>query len=141
MATADEYANWIVKNADKKGTPEFDIVAKAYTDSKSTPTKAPAEAPSKPFGQQLSEGIADIPRQVGLTARHGLKAVGNTVGLLSDPIGGVINKGLDAYDDMRSPTISELVTGKQRGSRMRPASVVAGSLADSMGLPKPMRSE
>ena len=34
MATADDYANWIVKNADKKGTPEFDTVAKAYQEAK-----------------------------------------------------------------------------------------------------------
>ena len=33
MATADEYAAWIVKNADKKGTPEFDTVAAAYKDA------------------------------------------------------------------------------------------------------------
>lgn len=31
MATAQEYADWIVRNADKRGTPEFDTVAKAYT--------------------------------------------------------------------------------------------------------------
>jgi hypothetical protein len=30
MASAEDYANWIVKNADKKGTPEFETVAKAY---------------------------------------------------------------------------------------------------------------
>lgn len=30
MATADDYAAWIVKNADKKGTPEFETVAQAY---------------------------------------------------------------------------------------------------------------
>lgn len=30
MATADDYAAWIVQNADKKGTPDFDTVAKAY---------------------------------------------------------------------------------------------------------------
>lgn len=36
MATADEYAAWIVKNADKKGTPEFDTVAAAYKASKAT---------------------------------------------------------------------------------------------------------
>jgi hypothetical protein len=35
MATVDEYAAWIVKNADKKGTPEFDTVAAAYKDAKS----------------------------------------------------------------------------------------------------------
>lgn len=31
MATAQEYADWIVKNADKRGTPEFETVAKAYS--------------------------------------------------------------------------------------------------------------
>lgn len=30
MATANEYAEWIVKNKDKKGTPEFEKVSKAY---------------------------------------------------------------------------------------------------------------
>lgn len=30
MATADQYAEWIVNNADKKGTPEFETVAQAY---------------------------------------------------------------------------------------------------------------
>ena len=37
MATADEYAAWIVKNADKRGTPEFDTVAKAYEMAKADP--------------------------------------------------------------------------------------------------------
>ena len=30
MATAAQYADWIVRNKDKKGTPEFETVAKAY---------------------------------------------------------------------------------------------------------------
>lgn len=30
MASAQEYADWIVRNADRRGTPEFDTVAKAY---------------------------------------------------------------------------------------------------------------
>lgn len=30
MATADEYAAWIVQNADKRGTPDFDTVVQAY---------------------------------------------------------------------------------------------------------------
>jgi hypothetical protein len=34
MATADEYAAWIVKNADRKGTPDFEIVASAYRASR-----------------------------------------------------------------------------------------------------------
>jgi hypothetical protein len=30
MASAEDYARWIVNNADKQGTPEFETVAKAY---------------------------------------------------------------------------------------------------------------
>lgn len=30
MASAQDYADWIVKNADKRSTPEFDTVARAY---------------------------------------------------------------------------------------------------------------
>lgn len=35
MASADDYAAWIVKNADKRGTPEFQTVAAAYRDLQS----------------------------------------------------------------------------------------------------------
>lgn len=34
MATAQEYADWIVKNASKRGTPEFETVAKAYASAR-----------------------------------------------------------------------------------------------------------
>ena len=40
MATADEYAAWIVQNADKKGSPEFETVAKAYELAKQEKPKA-----------------------------------------------------------------------------------------------------
>jgi hypothetical protein len=39
MATADEYAKWIVDNSDKKGTPDFDTVAKAYQEAKTSEAK------------------------------------------------------------------------------------------------------
>ena len=50
MATADEYAQWIVNNKDKKGTPEFDIVATAYRDALSTKSeqKPAISTPEKP---------------------------------------------------------------------------------------------
>jgi len=47
MATSAQYAEWIVKNAAKKGTPEFDIVAKAYADSRSAEPASVQEAPSQ----------------------------------------------------------------------------------------------
>jgi len=38
MATADDYAKWIVDNADKKGSAEFNTVAQAYKQAKETET-------------------------------------------------------------------------------------------------------
>ncbi len=43
MATADEYAAWIVKNEAKKGTPEFETVAAAYKEAKAEEEAAAAE--------------------------------------------------------------------------------------------------
>lgn len=40
MATAAEYAQWIVNNPDKKGTPEFETVVKAYQAAKTSEPKA-----------------------------------------------------------------------------------------------------
>jgi hypothetical protein len=34
MATSEEYASWIVKNQNLKGTPQFDTVARAYEETK-----------------------------------------------------------------------------------------------------------
>ena len=56
MATADEYAAWIVKNSAKRGTPEFDTVAQAYQLAKSEETQAAQPQPVAPeptLGQQL----------------------------------------------------------------------------------------
>jgi hypothetical protein len=38
MATADEYASWIVKNQNLKGTSQFDTVARAYQEAKAEET-------------------------------------------------------------------------------------------------------
>lgn len=46
MATADDYAGWIVKNAAKKGTPEFDTVAAAYREALAEEQAAPAAEPA-----------------------------------------------------------------------------------------------
>lgn len=46
MATADDYAGWIVKNAAKKGTPEFETVAAAYREALAEEQAAPSAAPA-----------------------------------------------------------------------------------------------
>ncbi|NUZ06738.1 hypothetical protein [Piscinibacter koreensis] len=64
MATADEYAAWIVANKDKKGTPEFETVAAAYADARRG-TTAPAE-PS------MGQRIADQTRAIGTELKNNL---------------------------------------------------------------------
>lgn len=100
------------------GATQQDVMEFAQKQFSATPADQPK--PSKPFGQQLNEGIADIPRQLGLTARHGIKAVGNAVGLLSDPVGGAINA--------------------TTGSRLLTAGGLADRVSDAIGLPKPANS-
>lgn len=45
MATADEYAQWIVKNQDKKGTDDFNKVAQAYQQAKTEEASGSTAAP------------------------------------------------------------------------------------------------
>ena len=56
MATADEYAAWIVQNADKKGTPEFETVAQAYQLAKTE--DAPKAAPLS-RAEKMLQGARD----------------------------------------------------------------------------------
>jgi hypothetical protein len=87
MATASEYATWIVQNKDKQGTPEFETVAQAYQIAKSnenvTATQAATTpAPSKTsFGQQLI-GAGETALTLGTAATGGL--VGTVGGGLSE---------------------------------------------------------
>jgi hypothetical protein len=88
MATAQEYAAWIVKNADKRGTPEFDTVAQAYQFAKSQETTAVTQQQIAPPPRQPTLGQQLV--AAGETAlTFGTAATGGTLGT----IGGVL-KGL-----------------------------------------------
>jgi hypothetical protein len=69
MATADEYAAWIVANASKKGTPEFETVAKAYEVAKGeaaappAPAPAPAPAEGEPMELEITGGQTVSPEE------------------------------------------------------------------------------
>jgi hypothetical protein len=88
MATADEYAAWIVKNSAKRGTPEFDTVAQAYQLAKSEETTAVTQ-------QQIAQPSAQpsIGQQIvgaGETALTlGTGAVGGTLGTLAGTLQGL----------------------------------------------------
>ena len=51
MATADQYAAWIVANKDKQGTPDFETVANAYKAAKAEEMPAPKQADPSLLGE------------------------------------------------------------------------------------------
>lgn len=55
MATAEEYAGWIVQNQDKIGTPEFNTVAQAYQLAKSKPAERGPD-PTGSFFENMAAG-------------------------------------------------------------------------------------
>jgi hypothetical protein len=92
MASAQEYAAWIVQNADKRGTPEFDTVAQAYQFAKAQETTAAtqqqiAPAPQRPtIAQQLiGAGEAAVALVPGSVA-GAVGTIGGAVGGLAQEI-------------------------------------------------------
>lgn len=85
MATADEYAQWIVANADKKGTPEFNTVAAAYKDALQSGGK-PKQSIYEKTAQEAT-GLSNL-----------LPAVGGA--MYGTYLGGKqrVMQGLDAFD-------------------------------------------
>ena len=81
MATAQEYAAWIVQNADKRGTSDFETVARAYEMAKGRETAAVTQqqiAPPAP-----TPGILDRLVGAGETALTlGTAATGGTLGTI-----------------------------------------------------------
>jgi len=83
MATADEYAAWIVRNSDKRGTPQFDTVAQAYQIAKAEETTARtrqqlAPAPKAPSVLDRIIGAGETALTLGTAATGG--TVGTIIG-------------------------------------------------------------
>jgi hypothetical protein len=62
MAKADDYAKWLVDNADKKGTDDFNTVVKAYQEAKTEEDAAnnPAPDTSSPESDSMATQAATI---------------------------------------------------------------------------------
>lgn len=83
MASADDYAAWIVKNQDRRGTPEFDTVAKAYEIAKTSAADTAAwEKKIKGFADDMpwhQQALAGIGKSIVDTGR----GLGQVVGAVS----------------------------------------------------------
>lgn len=121
MATTDEYAAWIVKNADKKGTPDFETVAKAYQEAKGGQKVMLAQ-------EKEPSAIDELGRQIGLTARHGIEGVAALPGMVANIPAAAYNK------------VADVVAGKDNGYRFPDQNKVGGAIADKLGLPSPQNA-
>ena len=92
---------------------------------------------NQPAAVQAGETLRDIPRQLGLTARAGIKAVAAVPAMMADAVTGVYNTAANAYDDLRSPSPPELVTGKQKGFRFGLSMPALEAALTQAGLPAP----
>jgi hypothetical protein len=116
MATAEQYADWIVKNKDKQGTPEFNTVAEAYKIAR-------AETQNVPIAKQATEVKNErslpsaIGRQIGLTGRYVAEGLANTVGIFSDPLAATSNMAL--------------------GTDLKPLGQATSNVLDRAGFPSP----
>lgn len=129
MATANEYAAWIIQNADKRGTPEFETVAQAYQVAKS-------EEMSQLPGQR-SVG-QDLLRQLGLTSRAAIPAVTGAAmgGMVGGPPGAAIGALGVGLGTMAGDPLVNLFN-RATGYKVPTPSQAFENIATQMGLPTP----
>lgn len=112
MPTMDELYT-ALRNADAAG--DVDAARKLAAHIKTVQVQA-APARQKGFGEDLQDAIADVPRQVGLTARHGIEGVGDL---------------FDAFVGNPVRTLAAPVFGNAPRAR------TGAAIADAVGLPQP----
>jgi hypothetical protein len=84
-----------------------------------------AQAPKEDPAVSIGRGIMETPRQVGLTARAGIKGVMALPGLVVDAGTGLLNAGAD------------LIAGKGKGPRIPTSASALDSALTRLGLPEP----
>jgi len=99
VATAEEYATWIVANQARKDSQEFKTVAEAYKIARGRADAAPGQIPSDPnlkapAAIRESSSIDELTHGAGLAVRAGTHAVTSIPGMLTDAATGVANQFL-----------------------------------------------
>jgi hypothetical protein len=117
MAKAEDYANWIVANADKKGTPEFETVAKAYQEAKAAEGLQAAPAPAgegMPAARAAAAQPADY--EFSKTVESALPSLyRNTIGGLVDVVSSPLQSAQGVADIARGAFYKAMPEPVQRG--------------------------
>lgn len=118
-----------LRNADAAGDTAAASALAAHIrslDAPTAPVQAPAPQPAdEPFAVSAGRAIRDIPRQIGLTARAGLRGVAEGAELFTEPVRRMVT----------NPILGAM--GLPQGERL---SRVAASASDAVGLPKPQNA-
>jgi hypothetical protein len=146
MATADEYAAWIVQNADKRGTPEFQTVAQAYELAKqedllgqipgATPEQAARAAvgyaPTVEEPETTPAGIAGA-----ITRAAALPVAGTVAGYqMGGPYGAAIGGGAAVLAPVVADPLVELFN-RTFGTNVQQPSQALAELLTRAGVPVP----
>lgn len=144
MATADEYAAWIVKNADKKGTPEFETVAAAYKEAKSQEqarTLPEVTVTPETSGQPIGEipgprkyELSEVPMAAIRNApASGLKVVGDVATAITSPVQTITGLGDIVGGIMEPVTPNFMYGGDSRERALAARDNFTKYLADRFG--------
>ena len=143
MASAREYAEWIVKNRDKQGTPEFDTVARAYQRAREIEQQAPGTIPGAAPGQVAppSDLVGPETTTAGvagaMTRALALPVAGGTAGFVA---GGPPGAVAGATAGVLAPVVADpLVSLFNRtfGTSVQRPSEALSQLFTRMGVPMP----
>ncbi len=126
MATAEQYAEWLVANQDKQGTSEFSTVAEAYklarsgagAKSEAIPTSKAATFKDIALEGPLGVGVRTIPRAL-------VNAGAMLPAMLSDAVTGPLNFAQDK------------LLGQGQGYRFKAQLPELNRQLSNMGLPEP----
>lgn len=118
MAGADQYAEWIVTNQAKRGTPEFDTVAKAYELAKGEERETAQPAPLPP----KEPGIVDEAIGAGETAIALVPGgVAGTVGMIGGALKGLAEQILSGkFGTPQAANLVEQSAASGMQSAMKP---------------------
>jgi hypothetical protein len=119
MASAEDYAAWIVKNADKKGTPEFETVASAYQAARASASEMPSGGMSdetratllaaKPLDRGGRGIVGETLHQAGNFAAGAARGAGSIGATILAPV----DWAMDKLEGKGGHTLSSLITGQK----------------------------
>ena len=114
MARAEEYAQWIVDNQDKQGTPEFETVAQAYAQSKSEPTEPSPDFSAQAVGalKGAAGPLTDVAKGVASMGAGSVKDIGRMGSIL--------------YNNMTPAVVGEMLGSPIKYGKEAISSYVAG---------------